>query len=141
MWPHRSHRKPSAIGVSSLNSSPSTQYGHLGSSVAIGCNLSEDVLPFKLSPVSVLCPPPKTASGEQKTKLLLTFAVDRILTRDEALEFQRRLSLLSEQSVRDQYISAHSKVLSRPTPPEVQHFLCLWKVLWRWEQNSQRPTR
>jgi hypothetical protein len=70
---------------------------------------------------------------------------DKILSREEVQEFQRRLALLSESSVRDQYSQAHAKCcLARgklPTPVEVQHFLSLWKVLWRWEQNPQRRSR
>src|SRR5215472_411501 len=50
---------------------------------------------------------------------------DRILSREEVLEFERQLSLLSEPAVRNQYVEAHSKCcLARgrlPTPEEIQH--------------------
>lgn len=65
---------------------------------------------------------------------------ERLLTREEIDAFQRQLSLLSEPAVRDQYIQAHARCcLGRgaiPSPAEVQRFLSIWKVLWRWEVNK-----
>ena len=64
------------------------------------------------------------------------------MTRDEIEAFQRQLSLLSEPAIREQYIQAHAKCcLGRgglPSAAEVQRFLSIWKVLWKWEQNSRK---
>ena len=67
---------------------------------------------------------------------------DQPMSRSEIESFQRQLSLLSEPAVREQYTQAHAKCcLGRgglPTPAEIQQFLGVWKVLWRWEQNGKR---
>ena len=67
---------------------------------------------------------------------------DQLLSKAEIEAFQRQLSLLSESSVRAQYTQAHAACcLGRggiPSPADVQNFLAIWKVLWRWEQNANR---
>lgn len=85
-------------------------------------------------------------SSEYKANTVMIFRAvgDRILSRDEVQEFQRQLSLLSEPTVRNQYIEAHAKCClaqgRMPTPAEIQHLLCIWKVLYKWEQNSGRKS-
>ena len=65
---------------------------------------------------------------------------DGPMNRDDVEAFQRELSLLSEPSVRAQYIEAHAKCClghgQLPSPADVQRFLSTWKVLWRWHQNG-----
>lgn len=66
-------------------------------------------------------------------------AADEPMTKKEADDFRRQISLLAECSVRNEYLKAYSDCAMKngelPTPREIQELLCIWKVLWGWRNN------
>ena len=64
---------------------------------------------------------------------------DRPLTKEEIAEHRRKLSMLSEYSVRDAYREAWERCKmngdSLPRATAIQELVTVWKQLWEWRRR------
>ena len=64
---------------------------------------------------------------------------ERPLTREEIAERRRKLSMLSEYSVRDAYRQAYERCKmngdSLPRASAIQELVTVWKQLWDWRRR------
>jgi hypothetical protein len=58
------------------------------------------------------------------------------MTRQQLLQFERNLSLLSPHTVQEKYrqLADRCRLLDLPTPRVMQELVTTWKVLWRWRK-------
>jgi hypothetical protein len=56
------------------------------------------------------------------------------MTREQLEDFQRNLTLLSPDMVKERYRQAadRCRFLDLPTPRVIQELVTAWKVLWKW---------
>jgi hypothetical protein len=56
------------------------------------------------------------------------------MTREQLEDFQRSLTLLSPDMVKERYRRAadRCRLLDLPTPKVIQELVTAWKVLWKW---------